>query len=224
MGEEKDHIRIHIPNWTKYNSDSERNRHPSWFLLINSTPISHGLIGLTPQQKWVWICLLCECSRKNADTLHLSLRWLSNFSGVNKSDILKAFEILQENESLSVDCQSAVKQPPENSLHTNRQTDIHTAFDFDILYKAYPRKIGKTAGIKTAQRSIKTEEEYLSLKRAIENYVVLTRESEPKFIKHFSTFMNCWRDYVEIEVPTKSNPNQVLDDDELAAIKAGGYT
>lgn len=76
------------------------------------------------------------------------------------------------------------------------------ALDFEALYRAYPRKRGKTLGLEKCKRTIKTEKDYLDLKVAIENYrrISEAEQTEPQYLKHFSTFMSCWRDYLEEEI------------------------
>lgn len=149
-------ITVTINNWKKYNSMSERNRHPSWFLLMNSAPTSHGLIGLTAAQKWVWICLLCEASRKNTATLRVNIRWLASYASVAENDASEAIDILIRNETLSVDCQLTVSQPDQNcqtiTPHTDKQTkkqkDRQTNKQSLVCSENLVSKIPKTA-IKT---------------------------------------------------------------------------
>ena len=65
----------------------------------------------------------------------------------------------------------------------------------------YPRKIGKTLGIKKLLKEIKNETDLIDLNAAIQNYkkLCISNQTEPQFIKHFSTFASCWRDYLEVE-------------------------
>lgn len=67
--------------------------------------------------------------------------------------------------------------------------------DFDALYKIYPRKEGKKRGIEICKRQIKTQDDYNKLELAIKNYARIKKGSE--FIKHFSTFMNEWSDWLD---------------------------
>lgn len=65
-------------------------------------------------------------------------------------------------------------------------------------YKTYPRKLGKSPGLKKAKKEIKKTSDLENLKTAIQNYKVhLEKENiEPKFTMHFSTFMGQWRDWI----------------------------
>ena len=46
--------------------------------------------------------------------------------------------------------------------------------------------------------TIKDTETYALLVQAVKRYAVLVKErgTEKDYMKHFSTFMNCWRDYI----------------------------
>lgn len=71
------------------------------------------------------------------------------------------------------------------------------SFDFEKVYEKYPRKIGKTRGIKICEKEIKTLLDYENLLKAVSNYATTCQQTESKFIKHFSTFMGEWRDWIE---------------------------
>ncbi len=71
------------------------------------------------------------------------------------------------------------------------------------LYKNYPLKKGKTVGVKKLVKEIKTEEQLKKLETAIKNYSLECKGSDPKYIKHFSTFAGCWQDY--LEAPTRKS-------------------
>jgi hypothetical protein len=70
------------------------------------------------------------------------------------------------------------------------------AFDFEALYQLYPRKEGKQKGIAYAEEHITTAGDFEALRLAIANYARLVEGQEPKFTKHFSSFMRCWKDYL----------------------------
>lgn len=68
--------------------------------------------------------------------------------------------------------------------------------DFESLYEKYPLKVGKGKGLAACERDIRSPEDYALLSAAIDRYCNWLKE--PGFRpapKHFSTFMNCWRDY-----------------------------
>jgi hypothetical protein len=83
--------------------------------------------------------------------------------------------------------------------------------DFDALYAAYPLRKGKSKGIDTCRKQIRTPADYDELRRAIANYAAEVRGKDPQYTKHFSTFMNCWRDYVAADPPAPPPSDPLLD-------------
>ncbi len=76
---------------------------------------------------------------------------------------------------------------------------LAAVFDFDSVYKKYPKKVGKAGGEKVFRRDIRSAEDYAALNIAVENYTkhLSSEKIEAKFIKHFSTFMASWRDWCD---------------------------
>ena len=62
--------------------------------------------------------------------------------------------------------------------------------------------------MKIAKVQIKTPDDLAVLNRAIGNYnAKIQREAtDPRYIKQFSTFMGCWRDYLEAPTTTGQLP------------------
>jgi uncharacterized protein YdaU (DUF1376 family) len=74
------------------------------------------------------------------------------------------------------------------------------AFDFETVYKAYPKKLGRKRGLKLCESRVKSASQYSDLQRAVTNYARSVEGTDPKFIKHFDTFMGCWEDYVDADL------------------------
>jgi len=74
-------------------------------------------------------------------------------------------------------------------------------FDFEAPYKLYPRKRGKTPGMKKLQSQIKNDEMYQEFCIAIKNYALEVEGRTQDGIKYFSTFVSEWKDWVNIELP-----------------------
>lgn len=85
--------------------------------------------------------------------------------------------------------------------------------EFEEVYKKYPRKEGKSRGLKIYKAQIKTSEDVQDLIRAIQNYTahVRARATDVKFIKHFSSFMAEWRDWIIVE---QSNVEKLMPSQE----------
>lgn len=81
--------------------------------------------------------------------------------------------------------------------HLRKKPIITSEFDLEALYRLYPRKEGKSAGMRKLKYEIKTQADYGQVKQAIQNYSAMLLSSDKQFIKLFSTFSNCWRDYLE---------------------------
>jgi hypothetical protein len=71
-------------------------------------------------------------------------------------------------------------------------------FDFEAVYRDYPRHEGKKKGLLLCEREVRTPADFEDLVRAVANYKAI---ASPGYEKHFSTFMGCWRDYVEAPKP-----------------------
>jgi len=74
-----------------------------------------------------------------------------------------------------------------------------SAADLEAAYAAYPRKEGKTPGMRAAKAQIKTQSDLCDLVAAISNYKknLAHKKTEPGFILLWSTFMNQWRDWLD---------------------------
>ena len=70
-------------------------------------------------------------------------------------------------------------------------------FDFEVLYKRYPRKEGKSRGLKVCKREVRTQADYEALGKAIDEYARRVAGKSEDYVKYFSTFMGEWRDYLE---------------------------
>jgi ribosomal protein S27AE len=79
-------------------------------------------------------------------------------------------------------------------------------FDFELIYKNYPRKIGKKKGMLSCKRLVSLPESYNKLTAAVNNYAAHCKRNgvEEKYIKHFSTFMGEWEDWVDNPPPVVS--------------------
>lgn len=72
-------------------------------------------------------------------------------------------------------------------------------FSDDILElyeKYYPRKEGRTNGLKKLLKEIKNDADLISLQIAIKNYATAKQGTEKKFIKIFSSFAAEWVDWI----------------------------
>lgn len=127
--------------------------------------------------------------------------------------LLKKYENhIKENKQLANTYVTVAKQLP-NSCLTVQDKDKdkdkdqekggvggkNIKLDFNALYNYYPRKQGKSRGFQKCRVEIKTPSDYELLKIAIARYKdhVEKASMDPKFVKHFSTFMSEWRDWLD---------------------------
>lgn len=73
--------------------------------------------------------------------------------------------------------------------------------DLELIYKSYPLKKGKHKGFEKAKREIVSAKELDDLRFAVNAYKadVERNKTKPEYIKHFSTFMSEWRDWLDPE-------------------------
>lgn len=117
----------------------------------------------------------------------------------------------EKNTSISPDGSerdSEADQPPKDPKPPRKK------FDFEPLYREYPRKEGKAGGIAQCKAQIRTESDYVALRKAIGRYRDLCERegTEKRFIKLFSSFLGTkskpiWRDYLEADVGTSDVPS-----------------
>lgn len=93
-------------------------------------------------------------------------------------------------------------------------------FDFEAIYKAYPLKKGKAKGMAKLKKLIKTKEDYDRIKASVMAYAHAVSGSDPRYIQHFSTFMNgTWEDYELL--PTEKWSEETAETDDYLLILQG---
>lgn len=94
--------------------------------------------------------------------------------------------------------------------------------EIEKLYEKYPRKLGKKAGMKKLSKF--SDSKLIELNKAIDNYLILIERENIKkeYIKHFSTFVNNYEDYLEVEILNKSSifSSPYISDDDFYQRKA----
>lgn len=88
-------VTIQIVNWRNYVARGDI-KNISWFKLSSDISKDKKLFGLTPAQKWAWVCILCEaCKENNGGTVSLAKDYLLNFCDLNEIDLVKTLEHLK---------------------------------------------------------------------------------------------------------------------------------
>lgn len=122
---------------------------------------------------------------------------------VNQSKIIALLEEIRD---------SAKKAPRKTNKSNNDAFDIYKD-QIEQVYKAYyPRKIGKTAGLNWMAKKKYTMAQLVDWKKAVINYAEYCKDQEPQYIKHFSTWVKEWEDWIEVDKPMSF-------EEELAELK-----
>lgn len=72
-----------------------------------------------------------------------------------------------------------------------------TQKQLDEAYALYPRKMGRSPGMRALRGRVRTEEDLANLKLAIMNYIVYLKKSatEAQYIMYFDTFARQFADW-----------------------------
>lgn len=107
-----------------------------------------------------------------------------------------------------VNCIEEVKK-----IRREESKNIHAPeFDFESLYRKYPRKEGKQGGIKQCEAQIHTQADFEGLSQAIDRYAAHCRKND-QIVKHFSSFLGSkrtgypWRDWLDPETGSGAAPS-----------------
>lgn len=90
--------------------------------------------------------------------------------------------------------------PPSSVLSTQGKKNIINAqFYLESVYKRFAKKMGKTPGLKSLSKSVKTIQDFQDLEIAVDNFNAHHKATPMAYIPYFSTFANQWRDWVDPE-------------------------
>jgi len=212
-------MEIEIINWDKYNPKRDQTTY-TWLRLNNDFAADQKLYGLSPQQKYAFIIILCECSKHNASKITLEPEWLSYICSVSQTEINELLIYLEKKGIASVGDRTLPHTtadvrhttPTNETNEHNERTNI-IAQQVEQLYLKYPRKEGKTKGIQKLSKEMKTPEDLTLLEKSISNYTKVCG-TEKKYIKHFSTFAGCWRDYLANNA-TQNKPKFYIEENHV---------
>lgn len=87
-------VTVKIINWDKFNPKRDQSTY-TWLRLSNNIATDPDLYGLSAAQKFVWIALLCDASKKNKDEICVSYNYYSHITGVSLSDVVDMFKFLE---------------------------------------------------------------------------------------------------------------------------------
>lgn len=148
-------------------------------------------------------------------TLSMYLRWFGDvglMSSQCTDDVTSIYmpKLLEclDRDTKRARTERAPSAPKRKKKEKEKEIDIpHAVFDFELVWKKYPRKLGKAEGMARLATMIKTNEDYQLLLKSIDRYVAHLSKSgtEEQFMKHFPSFLGTskkqtWRDWLETDV------------------------
>lgn len=105
-------------------------------------------------------------------------------------------------------CLTLKEQEQDKEQDKEKEKEKEAGFDFEVIYKIYPRKRGKDEGMNRLRSRIKTQEAYDQFFKAAKRYAHECRmeKTEPGKMLHWSSFVGTeerqpWRDYHVEEKP-----------------------
>lgn len=123
---------IEVLNWAKHNPKRDQTTY-TWLRLNNDIGTDPDLFGLAPAQKWVWVLILCECSKKNHASFKLNLAYLEHISGVRRPEIEGLISFLLEKPIVrlgdnarpraTAECRGGEGSTTPTNVRTNERTD-----------------------------------------------------------------------------------------------------
>lgn len=210
-------VKFCVNNWAKYNPRTDRKNY-SWFRFENTFFIDPHLYSLSVESKMFLIYLFCEASKRGDGTGTLNVSMVTAMVGISEDIIFKAIQDIEIAGIATFDNQAQPEDtigcPTNDTIRTNDTNERydtnehdHTLaavtesifLDFESAYLSYPKKMGKSKGIQSAKSKIKSQKKYDLFLKAIKNYSHMVEGTEAQYIKQFSTFVNCWEDFVDID-------------------------
>lgn len=224
-----------IKNWSKFNQRSSDYKKPWWFSLSNTLVEDDDFYDFGHGEFKAWIYILSKASQKQAEQIIINSEHAKNAAKISEKELLSSLNKLRAIGCVDWKCWTESGQMLTDSGHyiteqnnTEQNKTIQTVFDFEKIYSIYPRKEGKRKGLECAKREIKTPEDFQSLEISICRYKAHLEANrfEAKYIKHFSTFMSSWRDWLDPDAGSSSISSIPKQNratiEELEAIAAGG--
>lgn len=154
---------------------------------------THGFEVDGAENHFAWLVQKVNAGKKGGSSKNNNLEP----SGAKRSQA-------QPNESkpLTLTLTPTLTQNKNNNAQRKRRACPFSRADFEKVYDLYPRKEGKSKGLDKCKTEIKTDADYQALGEAVSRYKAHCEAEaiEPRFIKHFATFMGSWRDWLDDDV------------------------
>ena len=109
--------RIYIVNFEEYNPRKDIKKH-SWFRVDNTISSSRKLHGLSPAQKWFWICLVSLCSFEQRDHTEMDYEYWSHQFSIPLEDLKSAIDHFKKKGMISFEAETITVSKTENEEKT----------------------------------------------------------------------------------------------------------
>lgn len=219
-------IEVKVVGWDKYNPRKDRKNH-TWFKFSNDFFNSQSMFSCTVSEQVLFISVLCMCSKKCSDTVSLNMEWCSKVCSDTVYNTHQIFKKLEQLKVIELCCSKPQpkekkkkpeedkmvprngcanehmlpeKQAPTKEVQGHLSDDQLSIFFEDLYRDVFPRKQGKTRGLKKCKTDVK-KSELKDFEIAIHNYsnYVEANDIKREFTKHFSTWVSEWRDWIDVE-------------------------
>lgn len=105
-------------------------------------------------------------------------------------------------ESNNEKCTKAtINEQPSDTINKNDKNEKkeNKTYDFDFVWNQYPNRIGRKQALRHFEASVKTDDDYTDIKRALENYKKSDKVARG-FVQNGSTWFNNWQDWIPQEM------------------------
>ena len=146
---------------------------------------------LAGSERLLWLAKKRQTARVNGRKGGRPIGKQKKPSSVSQITCVQEQEQEQEQEDLYMDLGAKNEAEPRILADAKRR-----AFDFESVYRLYPKKQSKQAGLKAARRTIKTQADFARFKKAVETIARSWSGHDPTYLPGFGPFMNGerWRD------------------------------
>lgn len=231
---------ITILNWSKHNPRKDVKR-PSWFAFDNRMIEDADFFDFNHAEFKAWIYILSRASQKQIGEVACDARHAEKVCNISEVDFASAIQKLKSLSMIEVSSARVtrtsrgryvdVRNPYATNTHTDITNITHTTEKTDdvrtyvenVYQNFYPRKEGKEIGIKKVMKELKTKEDLMAFERAVIRYKdhCAKNATQPKYIKHFSSFTQSWREWCDPETGSASNSVDAMMDEMRRLIEEG---
>ncbi len=218
---ESNSVTVIVTKFQKYKGRKDVEN-PSWMKVSNRLLEDPDLYHFTHEEMLVWLQILARASQKQCETVVLDVTHCERVCRLSPTAVHSAIEKLQalkiidrvtsarrrRNVGVTASLRGIEENREEKKREEENREEPPAGLDFEKLYEKYPRKEGKTEGMKRLNARNYPLATCLELEKAVENYAAKCKleQTEHKFIKHWSSFVGTddketWRDYVDWSPP-----------------------